>query len=104
MQRAVVTVVSVVCFAAASAPGRLLAQTADAIGVRARGMGGAFTAVADDSSATWWNPAGIPTGPYFNAILEWNRGRKPDTPVDTGFEPPRSAGFSVAYPALGLSY
>ncbi len=28
-------------------------------GARALGMGGAFTAVADDPSATFWNPAGI---------------------------------------------
>ena len=31
------------------------------IGVSARGigMGGAFTAIADDASATYWNPAGM---------------------------------------------
>jgi hypothetical protein len=28
-------------------------------GVRAAGMGGAFTAVADDASAAYWNPAGL---------------------------------------------
>ncbi len=32
---------------------------ADGGGARALGMGGAFTAVADDPSATFWNPAGI---------------------------------------------
>lgn len=29
------------------------------VGARAFGMGGAFTAVADDPSATFWNPAGL---------------------------------------------
>jgi len=29
------------------------------IGARATGMGGSFTAVADDASAVYWNPAGI---------------------------------------------
>lgn len=29
------------------------------IGVRAMGMGGAFTAIADDASSVYWNPAGL---------------------------------------------
>ncbi len=29
------------------------------IGVRAMGMGGAFTAISDDDSAAYWNPAGL---------------------------------------------
>jgi len=28
-------------------------------GTRALGMGGAFSAVADDATAAWWNPAGL---------------------------------------------
>ncbi len=33
------------------------AQAEGPVGVRAAGMGGAFTAVADDGSAAFWNPA-----------------------------------------------
>jgi F plasmid transfer operon, TraF, protein len=72
------------------------AQTTDVIGVRAQGMAGAFTAVADDATAWWWNPAGLSGGPFFNALLEFGR---PDTSVSTSVR-----GFSVAYPALGFTY
>src|SRR5262245_18513758 len=71
------------------------AQSADAVGIRAQGMGSAFTAVADDGSATWWNPAGLATGAYLNVILEYGRAPQRDTD---------HRGFSVAFPALGLSY
>jgi hypothetical protein len=72
------------------------AQTSEMVGVRALGMAGAFTAVADDSTATWWNPAGLATGAYFNGTLEYDRPREaPDTTI---------RGVSVAFPALGLSY
>jgi len=72
------------------------AQTTSGVGVRAQGMGGAFTAVADDASAWWWNPAGLAGGPFFNALLEFDR---PDTSTDDSVR-----GFSVAYPALGATY
>ncbi|HDL19252.1 MAG TPA: hypothetical protein ENH29_09370, partial [Bacteroidetes bacterium] len=29
------------------------------VGIRALGMGGAFTGIADDYSASYWNPAGL---------------------------------------------
>jgi hypothetical protein len=72
------------------------AQPAEAIGVRAAGMSGAFTAVADDATATWWNPAGLAGGSYFSTILEY--GRLPNPP-DAAVK-----GISIAFPALGLSY
>jgi hypothetical protein len=72
------------------------AQTTDVIGIRAQGMGGAFTAVADDATAWWWNPAGLAAGPFLNGLIEFGR---PDTSTSESVR-----GFSVAYPALGLAY
>jgi hypothetical protein len=72
------------------------AQTSDVVGVRALGMGGAFTAVADDSTATWWNPAGLAAGAYFSAMLEYAH---PEDGRGDGLR-----GISMAFPALGLSY
>src|SRR5262245_13966821 len=90
---AVVSVVSFVLFLSFVPEAR--AQSPDAVGIRAQGMGGAFTAVADDSTATWWNPAGLATGAYLNAIVEYGRVRETD--LD-------HRAFSLAFPALGLSY
>jgi hypothetical protein len=72
------------------------AQTTDVIGTRAQGMGGAFTAVADDATAWWWNPAGLAAGPFLNGLIEFGR---PDTST-----PGSVRGVSVAYPALGFTY
>src|SRR5688572_33179493 len=48
-------------------PGNLVfAQSIETVGSRALGMGGAFVAVASDSSATWWNPAGLAAGPFLD--------------------------------------
>jgi hypothetical protein len=38
------------------------------VGARAIGMGGAFTAVADDATSPWWNPAGMIYLPYKEVI------------------------------------
>jgi hypothetical protein len=40
------------------------------LGPRAIGMGGAFTAVCDDASAAYWNPAGMVFLPYREAIFQ----------------------------------
>ncbi len=58
-------------------------------------MGGAFVAVADDATATWWNPAGLASGAYFNSVLEYDRDRA------TRRAP---KALAIAFPALGLSY
>jgi len=77
-------------------PPEARAQRAEVVGVRAQGMAGAFTAVADDATATWWNAAGLAGGSFFSAVLEY--GHLPNLP-DANVR-----GVSIAFPALGLSY
>jgi hypothetical protein len=79
-----------------SVPCAARAQTYEAVGIRAQGMGGAFVAVADDATATWWNPAGLASGPLFDALIEYDRIRStPQTSV---------RGMAAAFPSLGVSY
>ncbi len=69
------------------------AQSEGPVGVRAAGMGGAFTAVADDASAAFWNPAGFATGSFFSVVLDANA-------LDR-----RSAWLvALGTPPLGISY
>src|SRR4029079_6747273 len=63
------------------------------VGVRAAGMGGAFTALAADASPVCWNPAGLASGAFFGLTIDCNT-------ADRG-----SAGtIALATPPLGLSY
>ena len=75
------------------------AQAVETVGARALGMGGAFVAVANDSSATWWNPAGLATGPFIDVTLGT---------AATGADPSpgRTRGWhvAVAMPVLAASY
>ena len=81
------------------------AQTYEAIGTRAQSMGGAFVAVADDATATWWNPAGIATGAYFSAVFEHGRTTTPDNAPASGPAARLGTnGFTAVFPALGVSY
>lgn len=69
------------------------AQAPAPVGVRAAGMGGAFTAVADDGTAPYWNPAGLASGAFAGLTIDLNR-------LD------RQSGLfaGLATPPLGLSY
>ena len=84
------------------------AQSFDLVGTRALGMGGAFVAVADDASATWWNPAGLPNSLIVDGIAEGSTGRlrnSGDPPISdrTGSEW-TSGGVAFALPVLAASY
>jgi len=77
-------------------PARSDAQIYETIGIRAQGMSGAFVAVSDDATTTWWNPAGLAAGGYLNAVLEFDR-------VEDSSES-RASAVSLTVPSLGLSY
>jgi hypothetical protein len=72
-------------------------QTVETVGSRALGMGGAFVAVADDSSATWWNPGALAAGPFFDSTL----GRAEAAPA--AFQRSGATWLALATPPFGLS-
>ncbi len=82
-------------------PRSVAAQDVETVGARALGMGGAFVAVANDSSATWWNPAGLAAGPFVDVALARGGFDASDRVV-----PSRGGtwAFSLGTPPFGLSY
>jgi len=64
-------------------------------------MGGAFVAVASDSTATWWNPAGIAAGPFVD--IGWGRDRLEVTEQAPAWRH-KNSWFALGTPAIGLSY
>lgn len=64
-------------------------------------MGGAFVAVASDSSAAWWNPAGLAAGPFLDMALA-----KADVEVIAAGPAWRqeTTWFALGTPVIGLSY
>lgn len=88
----------------ASVPAPAFAQIYETVGTRAQGMGGAFVAVSDDATATWWNPAGIAIT-YFSTVIERGEVTEPaEAPSAGPAWRSRTLGFAGAFPALGLSY
>jgi hypothetical protein len=90
-------------------PSPAAGQPFEALGTRAKGMGGAFVAVADDVTAVYWNPAGLATGAMFDAQVEFGSREMtgdPDQPIGVGEQAlrGRSRLIAVGFPALGLSY
>jgi hypothetical protein len=64
-------------------------------------MGGAFVAVANDSSATWWNPAGLAAGPFLDVTVGWAA-----TDIDDSLPArhERTTAVALAIPPFGFSY
>ena len=77
------------------------AQPFESVGQRALGMGGAFVAVANDSSATWWNPAGLAAGPFLDVAISRGSGT-----ADARLPASRTGvwSLSIGTPPLGVSY
>jgi hypothetical protein len=90
------------CFCLLARPSAAWAQAIEMAGSRAPGMGGAFVAVANDSSATWWNPAGLAAGPFVDLALSRNavQARDDQRPAWRG----RLWSFALGTPPAGVSY
>jgi hypothetical protein len=74
-------------------------------GGRAQAMGGAFTAIADDASAAWYNPAGLGRldGPGFSlTVNNYSRSRKEISGIKDGTK--ISDGSSSVYPGFAGGY
>jgi hypothetical protein len=76
------------------------AQIVETIGSRALGMGGAFVAVANDSSATWWNPAGLADGPFLDLALS----RAVTQVLTPEGRRDRGLGLALGTPPFGFAY
>jgi F plasmid transfer operon, TraF, protein len=81
----------------------------ETVGTRAQGMAGAFVAVADDATATYWNPAGLASIPIFDLALGFGQLEQPNpAPAATGSGTQawrgRNSSIAMGLPALGVSY
>jgi hypothetical protein len=82
-------------------PSSASAQIVETVGSRALGMGGAFTAVASDSSATWWNPAGPAAGPFFDMAMSRASTRNGPSPAIRDSD---GSSFALTIPPIGFGY
>lgn len=70
-------------------------------GTKAAAMGGAFTAVANDTTAFYWNPAGYAFGPVFHAGVQWGESEmNRDDGVTFADE---ASGFSLGFTFMGVA-
>jgi hypothetical protein len=69
-------------------------------------MGGAFVAVADDATATHWNPAGLATGGPAGMTVGWLRDHsgRPDDAARAGVWKSKGTLTSLGTWPLGVSY
>jgi hypothetical protein len=69
-------------------------------GTKAAAMGGAFTAVANDTTAFYWNPAGYAFGPVIHGGVQWG-----ESDMDRGDGATfgnGAAGFSLGFTFMGV--
>ena len=93
--------IALLCAAMIGLPSPAPAQIVESVGNRALGMGGAFVAVASDSSATWWNPAGLAAGPFLDLTLARASTRVDERPSAWRN---RTSWFAIATPPFGFGY
>jgi hypothetical protein len=75
----------------------------EVLGVRAQGMAGAFVAVADDATAVYWNPAGLPTGDLVSLVAERSHVSLP--PTGSGDRATlRTGAILIGTPPLAAGY
>jgi len=98
----------VACALTAGVPAAFGQVPFETTGTRALGMGGAFVAVADDASATYWNPAGLPGIRFFDGSIELGRleseGPGSGRAADTAGWRTETTRFAVATPVLAFTY
>ena len=91
----------VLVVAVLAVPGAASAQIVEAVGTRALGMGGAFVGLANDNSATWWNPGALAAGPF----LDMGIGRAvTDSSQRVPARRDRVSSFAITTPPFGFSY